>query len=151
MTSSGVSPLSCFASPTPAALAAQVAAGDDDGRGPLLELRAGDGPPIVCVHPAGGLGWCYGHLASRLPPGRPVVTLQADDLDDDSIDAIAARYVARIGKRWPDGPVHLLGWSVGGVIAHAMAGLLAEEDRPAGALVLLDAYPPSSGVICRRQ
>jgi len=130
-----------FASPTPAALAAQVAAGDDDGRGPLLELRAGDGPPIVCVHPAGGLGWCYGHRASRLPPGRPVVTLQADDLDDDSIDAIAARYVARIGKRWPDGPVHLLGWSVGGVIAHAMAGLLAEEDRPAGALVLLDAYP----------
>ncbi len=130
-----------FASPTPAGLATQVAAGDDDGRGPVLDLRAGEGAPLVCVHPAGGLGWCYGPLAARLPEGRPVVTLQADDVEDESIDAIAARYVARLRERWPDGPVHLLGWSVGGVIAHAMATQLADEGRPAGALVLLDAYP----------
>ncbi len=130
-----------FASPTPAGLAAQVAAGDDDGRGPVLELRAGDGAPLVCVHPAGGLGWCYGPLAARLPEGRAVVTLQADDVEDASIDAIADRYVARIRERWPDGPVHLLGWSVGGVIAHSMAALLSDEGRPTGALVLLDAYP----------
>ncbi len=130
-----------FAAPTPAALAVQVASGDDDGRGPMLDLRAGHGAPLVCIHPAGGLGWCYGPLAARLPSASPVVALQADDHDDDSIDAIAARYVDRVRERWPDGPIHLLGWSVGGVIAHAMASRLSDEGRPPGALVLLDAYP----------
>lgn len=130
-----------FAASTPAALARQIAVGDDDGRGPVLPLRAGEGAPLVCIHPAGGLGWCYGALASRLPEGRPVITLQSDGTDDASIDAIAQRYLARIAERWPDGPIHLLGWSVGGVIAHAMAARLADEDRPRGALILLDAYP----------
>lgn len=130
-----------FAAPTPAGLAAQIVAGDDDGQGPVLTLRAGAGIPLVCVHPAGGLGWCYGPLAARLAPGRPVVALQADDVDDPSLDAIAARYVERVRERWPEGPIHLVGWSVGGVIAHAMAARLAEDGGPRGALMLLDAYP----------
>ncbi len=130
-----------FAAPTPAGLAGQVAAGDDDGRGPVLTLRAGAGAPLVCVHPAGGLGWCYGPLAARLAAGWPVVALQADDTGDPSIGAIAARYVARLRERWPEGPIHLVGWSVGGVIAHAMAAQIAEAGDPPGVLMLLDAYP----------
>ncbi|WCB95228.1 Dimodular nonribosomal peptide synthase [Baekduia alba] len=136
---------SLFAAPTPAALAARL---DDGGRAdalePLLELRAGapGARPIFCVHPAGGLGWCYGGLAARLPAGRPVIALQADgSAGDATLDDLAARYVARVRERQPDGPVDLVGWSVGGVIAHAIAVQIQDAGEQVGVLALLDAYP----------
>jgi enterobactin synthetase component F len=130
-----------FASPTPAALAARLRDGADAFE-PVLTLRGGDGPPVFCVHPAGGLGWCYGPLAARMPAGRPVVALQADrDADDATLEALAARYLARVRARQPEGPYTLLGWSVGGVVAHAMAVLLQDAGETVERLVLLDAYP----------
>jgi enterobactin synthetase component F len=41
----------------------------------------------------------------------------------------------------PSGPYTLLGWSVGGVIAHAMAVELQDAGEAVEQLVLLDAYP----------
>jgi enterobactin synthetase component F len=132
---------SVFAAPTPAALAARINAGANDAREALLRLRGGTGPALFCVHPAGGLGWCYAPLAARLPPGIPVHCLQADGTDDPTLDALAARYVARVRAAQPSGPYHVAGWSVGGVIAHTMATQLQEAGCEVGALVLLDAYP----------
>lgn len=130
-----------FAAPTPAALARRLETGAGDGREPALTLREGDPPALFCVHPAGGLGWCYAALAAHLPPGRAVVALQADGVDDPALDALAARYVARVQEVQPHGPYHLLGWSVGGVIAHAMAVELQEAGAEVGLVAMLDAYP----------
>jgi enterobactin synthetase component F len=133
-----------FAAPTPAALAARLRdGGRGDAREPLLALRGGDpgARGIFCVHPAGGLGWCYAPLAARLPAGRPVWALQADGSQPPTLDALAARYVARVRACQPDGPYALVGWSVGGVIAHAMAVLLQEAGEDVDVLGLLDAYP----------
>jgi enterobactin synthetase component F len=135
---------SLFAAPTPAALAARLAAGAaPDAREPLLALRGGAAgtPALFCVHPAGGLGWCYGALAARLPAGTPVWALQADGTRPPTMEALAAAYVERVRAAQPRGPYRLLGWSVGGVIAHTMAVALQDAGEDVATLALLDAYP----------
>ncbi|RKN39000.1 non-ribosomal peptide synthetase [Streptomyces hoynatensis] len=154
-----------FRAPTPAALAAGLAApgdhapaggaGDagrggadgDDALGVLVPLRGGgDLPPLFAVHPAGGLSWCYSGLLGGLDPRQPVFGLQARGLRGDeplpgTLEEMAADYVRQIRAVRPHGPYRLLGWSVGGVIAHAMAVLLQEAGEEVELLALLDAYP----------
>jgi len=139
-----------FAAPSVAALAARLS-GDDsvDPFGRLLTLRTGDpdstDAPLFCVHPAGGLGWCYSGLLAPLRPGAAVYALQADGLHGEalpqSLSEVADRYLAAIDEVAPDGPIRLLGWSVGGVIAHEMAAAASARGRTVERLCLLDAYP----------
>ncbi|MBH1713742.1 enterobactin synthase subunit F [Stenotrophomonas maltophilia] len=141
-----------FAQPTVAALAVRIAAPParaDHALGPVIALAATDaaGPtPLFVLHPAGGIAWNYRTLARALQPARPVYGLQSPALDarlplPSSIEAMANDYVQRVVALQPKGPVHLLGWSVGGILAQAMAVRLHEIGREVGELVLLDAYP----------
>ena len=135
-----------FAADTPRALAARL--GDpDDGLGVLLPLRPrGSAPPLFCVHPAGGISWCYAGLLRHLPPQIPVYGLQARGLDGSgalpaSIDEMVDEYLARIRAVAPTGPYRLVGWSVGGVVAQAIAARLRADGAEVTLLGLLDAYP----------
>ncbi len=141
-----------FAQPTVAALATRIAeppALADHALGPVISLAAtdADGPtPLFVLHPAGGIAWNYRTLARALQPARPVYGLQSPALDPkqplpSSIEAMANDYVQRVVTLQSKGPVHLLGWSVGGILAQAMAVRLHEIGREVGELVLLDAYP----------
>ncbi|RKF17598.1 amino acid adenylation domain-containing protein [Altericroceibacterium spongiae] len=120
----------------------------DDSTGPLIRLTRGesDRPPLFMIHPAGGLCWGYRTLASTLDPQRTVYGLQSPALAPDrelpgSIDDLAKDYTARIIDIAPAGPVHLAGWSVGGIIAQAIAVELEAAGRTVGLVALLDAYP----------
>ncbi|MBB1252763.1 amino acid adenylation domain-containing protein [Streptomyces sp. OF3] len=143
----GISTL--FTSPTVAALAEQLGQGEerDASLDVLLPLRPhGTLPALFCVHPAAGLSWIYSGFLRHLEPERPVFGLQAHGLRDASqapasIEEMAAAYVAEMRKAQPSGPYHLLGWSSGGVVAHAIAALLQEEGEQVGLLAVLDAYP----------
>ncbi|GAB3958470.1 hypothetical protein GCM10029978_003470 [Actinoallomurus acanthiterrae] len=112
----------------------------------ILPLRVrGDRPPLFCVHPAIGVAWSYAGLVRHLPD-RPVYGLQARGIARDeelpgSIEDTAADYVAAIRAVQPAGPYHLLGWSLGGLIAHAMAVRLRVEGEEVALLALMDAYP----------
>jgi len=141
-----------FEHPTVARLAGLIDAAalppSDNGLRPLIRLGQGEDshPPLFVVHPAGGIAWCYGNLARALAPERSVFGLQAPSLDGNvsppaSLDALAADYVDRILALGQVGPIHLAGWSVGGIIAHAMAVRLRELGREPGMVALLDAYP----------
>jgi len=140
-----------FAQPTVAALAARIAeppALADHALGPVIALATVENaaPPLFVVHPAGGIAWNYRTLARALQPARTVYGLQSPALDPQqampsSIEVMANDYVRRIATLQPQGPVHLLGWSVGGILAQAMAVRLHEIGREVGELVLLDAYP----------
>jgi len=140
-----------FAQPTVAALAARIAeppALADHALGPVIALATAENaaPPLFVVHPAGGIAWNYRTLARALQPARTVYGLQSPALDPQqampsSIEVMANDYVRRIATLQPQGPVHLLGWSVGGILAQAMAVRLHEIGREVGQLVLLDAYP----------
>ncbi|WP_018177825.1 non-ribosomal peptide synthetase [Jongsikchunia kroppenstedtii] len=127
-------------------LARKVAEGNSVVDNVLIALRAdGSRPPIFCVHPAGGVAWFYGGLAPYLAD-RPIYGLQDPHVvngEPSSTDAheLAARYVAEIRKVSPHGPYRILGWSVGGVIAQAMATLLQAEGEEIAFLGVMDARP----------
>lgn len=120
-----------------------------DGLGPVVVLNRKDGnaqAPLFAIHPAGGISWGYRTLAAVLSPARPVYGLQAPTLDPDvalpeSIDALAAEYVKRVIETQPDGPCHLMGWSVGGIIAQTMAVELQQAGCEVGLVAMLDSYP----------
>ncbi|WP_121118070.1 non-ribosomal peptide synthetase [Croceibacterium ferulae] len=129
-------------------LAARIdhAADADHGLGPLIVLARGAGNPLFLVHPAGGLSWGYRTLANCLQPKRDVYGLQAPALDPavpapESLERLAHDYAHRVDRAVPEGPVHLAGWSVGGVIAQGVAVALQDMGREVGLLALLDAYP----------
>ncbi|WP_347303578.1 amino acid adenylation domain-containing protein [Croceibacterium sp. TMG7-5b_MA50] len=129
-------------------LAARIdaAGGGDDGLGPLIVLARGEKAPLFLVHPAGGLCWGYRTLATSLSPDRTVYGLQAPALDPavpppESLRLLAEDYARRIDAAAPDGAVHIAGWSVGGLIAQAVAVALQDMGRDVGLLALLDAYP----------
>ncbi|MEU9353269.1 amino acid adenylation domain-containing protein, partial [Streptomyces griseoloalbus] len=152
-----------FAAPTPAALArrldarpagAGARAGSEAGPGlavdalaPLLPLRAaGHRPPLFCVHPAAGTSWVYAGLLAHLDREQPVYGLQAPGLTSSgrtpgSFDELVTDYLRRMREFRPHGPYHLLGWSFGGMAAHAMAARLRAEGEDVALLALLDAYP----------
>ncbi|WP_326701205.1 amino acid adenylation domain-containing protein [Streptomyces sp. NBC_01754] len=141
---------SLFEAATPAALAARLGTGETgsgDALDVVLRLRGGEErPPLFAVHPAGGIAWCYAGLSSRLGPGQPLYGVQARGLVREeplprTLAEEAADYAARIREVRPHGPYRLLGWSVGGVLAHTVAVLLQEAGEEVELLALLDAFP----------
>lgn len=133
-------------SPTVSLLAARLVSGEllgDSAFDVLLPIRPdGDRAPLFCVHPAIGIAWSY--IALLTETDRPLYGLQVPGIADaetspTSIDEFAERYVDEIRTVQPDGPYHLLGWSLGGVIAHAIAALLQERGEDVALLGLVDA------------
>ncbi|BDB61763.1 dimodular nonribosomal peptide synthase [Rhodococcus sp. RDE2] len=138
-----------FVDSTPAGLAERLDNMTDDsnsGFEVLLPLRvAGNGRPLFCVHPIIGLAWCYSGLAKYIPEERPLYGLQtpsltSPDFNPESLRQIAERYILEIRKIAPEGPYDLLGWSLGGVIAHEMAVQLQADGAEVGALIMIDSF-----------
>ncbi|QIS05391.1 amino acid adenylation domain-containing protein [Nocardia brasiliensis] len=110
----------------------------------VLPIRTdGTEPALFCVHPSSGISWSYLGFAQSLRQGRPIYALQAPDLSGRepalrSIEEFADRYVREIRELQPTGPYHLLGWSFGGLIAHAIAARLQADGHRVGLVALLD-------------
>ncbi|MCC8246271.1 non-ribosomal peptide synthetase [Saccharothrix luteola] len=159
-----------FEAPSPAELARRLdgdpAATDVDALGPVLPLRVGgDAPPLFCLPPASGLSWCYTGLLGALDPDVPLYGLQADlsaTAGEDSpgdgpgfggagdrgslgepptIGDQAARFADHIRTVAPHGPYRLLGWSMGGHLAHEVAVRLQGAGETVDLLAILDSYP----------
>ncbi len=111
----------------------------------LLPIRTtGDKPPLFCIHPASGLSWCYRPFDEYLAEGRPIYGLQAPQIGGEvpgprSFEDIARRYFDEIRTVQPHGPYHLLGWSLGGQLAHAVAAEIRSAGEQVALLALLDA------------
>ncbi|WP_078535445.1 amino acid adenylation domain-containing protein [Streptomyces pristinaespiralis] len=138
-----------FEAPTVAALAARIDGADTghDPFGVVLPLRTGGSrAPLFCVHPAGGFGWVYSALLRHTDREQPLYALQARGLArpeplPDDIDAMARDYAEQIRKTVPEGPYEILGWSFGGLVAHAVAARLQAEGAEVSLLAVLDGYP----------
>jgi thioesterase domain-containing protein len=113
----------------------------------LLPIRPVGGKlPLFCIHDAGGFSWPYSKLIRHIPSEHPIYGLQARNLTQrarrpHSIDEMAADYLSIIRKIQPTGPYNLLGWSFGGLVAHAIATQLQAMGEQVALLALLDSYP----------
>jgi len=58
---------------------------------------------------------------------------------------MAADYVEQIRSVQEYGPYYLIGWSLGGIIAHEIAVQLQAAGEQVAALVIMDTYPPERG------
>ena len=133
------------------ALSAPVAhrpppAREDQAFAPVLTIQQGRHPALFCLHPAEGLSWCYLGLARHLP-GTAIYGLQATGAQGGlapSFDALVEDYTARIRQVQVHGPYRLLGWSLGGALAHAIAARLTAQGEPVELLALMDSYPASA-------
>ncbi|MDL4821047.1 amino acid adenylation domain-containing protein [Actinomadura opuntiae] len=141
-----------FAAPTVGELMKRMSLSSmRDAMDVLLPIRTqGTRPPFYCVHPQGGVSWCYMPLARFVPADVPLYGLQARGLDGTaepprSIRDMAADYVAQVRAVQPHGPYHLLGWSFGALAAHEMAVQLRAAGEEVAALVILDQYPWEHG------
>jgi thioesterase domain-containing protein len=70
-------------------------------------------------------------------------SLYDNQLASKSIEEMAARYLEVIKTVQPEGPYHLLGWSVGGVVAYEMAQQLSRQSQSVGILIMLDTNAPT--------
>ncbi|MFC6012252.1 amino acid adenylation domain-containing protein [Nocardia lasii] len=141
-----------FGDATPAGIAARLDDTDPNAVieaaiAPVLTIRAATSKhdtPLFCVHPAIGLSWCYAGLLAHLDQQRPVYGLQAPHVSGEegftSIPEAAGHYVAHIRSIQPHGPYHLLGWSLGGLIAQEIAVQLQELGEDVALLAMLDSY-----------
>ncbi|SKA38482.1 amino acid adenylation domain-containing protein [Marinactinospora thermotolerans DSM 45154] len=149
-----------FAHPTPAALAAHIARdgtaatavgdGAPAPRGVRVLRAEGERAPLFCVHPASGFAWPFVGLRRHTGADRPLYGVESPDLsaalasgaEPAGLEELAEEYVARVRAVRPHGPYHLVGWSFGGALAHAMAVRLRKQGERVGLLALLDAFPP---------
>ncbi|MGC0314341.1 amino acid adenylation domain-containing protein [Kitasatospora acidiphila] len=136
-----------FEAPTAAGLAARLGGGAElsDKFAELMPLRRdGELPPLFCVHAGYGVGLGYSRLLPHLA-GRPVYALQAASLTrseglPETVEQMAADYVALIRAVQPSGPYHLLGHSFGGLVVYAMAEHLQGLGEEVALLGIMDSY-----------
>ncbi|MTE11445.1 non-ribosomal peptide synthetase [Nocardia aurantiaca] len=146
-----------FTEPTVAGLSARIAsalegqhdydAAADSALGVLLPIRAtGTRTPLFCAPPMVGMAWPYAGLSRFLPEDQPLYGLQSpalteDDYRPNSLTEVARRYIEVMREVQPEGPYRLLGYSLGGVLAHAIATELRAAGERVDLLAILDAYP----------
>ncbi|MGO2037128.1 MAG: amino acid adenylation domain-containing protein [Brevibacterium sp.] len=116
----------------------------------LLPLRsAGTKAPLFAVHPATGISWGFAAMLGGLDPQRPLIGLQMPGLSPDDPEVMTAQtlteladdYIAHLQTVQPEGPYHLIGWSLGGILAHRLATRLQERGESVEFLGILDAFP----------
>ena len=144
-----------FDTPSVAGLAAR-AGGDDSGTTPafgtaalgtVVPLRSrGNREPLFCFPPVSGLAWGFAGLARHLDPDRPLYGLQPQGLTPgqprsaDPAETVAD-HLARIRELQRQGPYHLLGYSMGGLVAQGVATALQAAGEEIALLALLDSFP----------
>ncbi|WP_422393457.1 alpha/beta fold hydrolase [Mycetohabitans endofungorum] len=139
-----------FEAPTLAGLARHLVKRDgiqENSFSVLLPLKpTGSRPALFCIHPGFGLSWSYMGLSNYLHPDQPLYGLQARGFDGTSplastLDEMVSDYLEQMRRVQPTGPYCLLGWSLGGNVAHSMAVRLEHQGEKVALLALLDSTP----------
>ncbi|MBJ3815406.1 enterobactin synthase subunit F [Shimwellia pseudoproteus] len=137
------------------ALAATLAQGqsEDDaqqaGFDAILPLRRAAGPTLFCFHPASGLAWQFSVLQRYLPGNWSVTGIQSPRPDGPmqqcaTLDEVVDSHLVTLRQQQPRGPYYLLGYSLGGTLAQALAARLEQAGESVAFLGLLDTWPPES-------
>ncbi|EMH4162901.1 amino acid adenylation domain-containing protein [Pluralibacter gergoviae] len=119
---------------------------EQSGAGEVLPLRNGSGPALFCFHPASGFAWQYSGLLRYLGGDYPVIGLQSPRpggviATSADMEAACEQHLATLRRHQPHGPYYLLGYSLGGTLAHGVATRLVQQGEQVAFLGLLDTWP----------
>ncbi|MNU85286.1 Enterobactin synthase component F [compost metagenome] len=119
---------------------------EQTGMQPILPIRSGSGHPLFCFYPGSGSAWQYTVLNRYLHSDLPIIGLQSPRPDgllanSADMDELVEKQLEIIRKQQPTGPYTLLGYSLGGTVAYAVAAKLTEQGEKVDFLGLLDTYP----------
>jgi amino acid adenylation domain-containing protein len=115
----------------------------------IVPIQAeGSRPPFFCVHGFGGGVLGYADLARLMGPDQPFFGLQAIGLDgiappDETIVAMANRYVQALRQVQVDGPYYVGGYCLGGVVAYEMAKQLETQGERVALLAIMEGFAPA--------
>ncbi|WP_168206253.1 non-ribosomal peptide synthetase [Labrenzia sp. PHM005] len=113
-------------------------------RSSVVNLQAGSGPGLVLVHGGVGTLLCYRTLMKHLDPRFSILGLEMNRLDRwNSIPDAATAYLADLEFDQGQAPLHLAGWSSGGIVAWEMARQIERSGGELASLTLIDSYPPA--------
>jgi len=106
--------------------------------------------PLFFIHGAGGNILNFRPLAGFLDPSIPFLGLRAFGSDggaeaDETIEAMAERYLRAIREYQPIGPYRLSGYSGGGVVAFELTRQLRQAGEDVEQLVFFDTISPDMG------
>jgi amino acid adenylation domain-containing protein len=116
----------------------------------LVPLRPGGSkPPLFLMHSHGGNVFEYYPLANQLELDQPVYALQARGLDGrivkgQSLEQMAAAYLAEIKSLQPQGPYFLGGFCFGGLLALEAARQLSAAGDEVALVVMIQTSHPAT-------
>jgi len=137
---------SFFKAQTVAEMASLLGEEDQQEARYLVPIKTTGGhSPLFCFHAAGGEVLIYRALADALDAEVPVYGLRSQAVEGtlpehESIEEMAREYALAIRKQQADGPYYLLGWSMGGAIAMAVAEELEHAGQQVAFVGLIDTY-----------
>jgi amino acid adenylation domain-containing protein len=114
--------------------------------GDILCLQSqGNGIPLFLIPGTDGYGLVFAELARKFRHHHKVYSLQFPglfrDISFSNVDDLAGFYVQTLRSIQPHGPYAILGWSMGGIVAYAMAKQLQEANESIEFLGIADIDP----------
>jgi amino acid adenylation domain-containing protein len=137
-----ISSTAFFNEPTVAGMARLIEKGDtgEVSSGVIVPLAENtEKPNLFCIHPIGGQVHYYAELATALSENYSVIGVVPDEtVEYSSIHELAASYCDHIQQFQPQGSYRVLGWSSGGLLAHAIVAEMERHQMQVGYLGLID-------------
>lgn len=139
-----------FGDPTLAQMAAELDPESTANMNPVLQpvQQSGTRPPFFYMHGIYGDVSSLRNFGSLLGADQPLYGLEAIGLrpgcmPDETLEAMAARYVAAVREVQPSGPYHLGGYCFGGVLAYEVARQLEELGERTALLAIIEGSTPA--------
>ncbi|TQF72407.1 AMP-binding protein [Pseudoalteromonas luteoviolacea] len=134
-----------FQAPSVAQLA-EVLAGDKAQAITPLNVHKAGNRQVICFHDGLGLTLSYRELAQQLDEKVNLFALVPTDADlaANDFDQLATMYADKIVAQFAGEQVELLGWSMGGLLAAKVAGLLETAELQVTQLYLADSWIPTT-------
>ncbi len=109
-------------------------------------------PALFCIHGGDGGVLFYRNIVGHLPPGRPLLAIEAPALAGTGevravpVEEAAADYLGVIRRCQPHGPYHLAGYSYGGLLVYEIARMLVADGEEVAFVGMFDTLNPAARI-----